>query len=201
MERLHKITAVFVFVFVVLHLLTHLVGLRGIEDHDMALRAARLILRDPIIELSVLLVFFLQMLTGYGLSLTIWREKKDFRHQVYAASGTLFSLFFLIHMLHLAYGRFFVDIDPNFYFIYQSMTAENWRLFFLTSYGLGLGAFFVHMAVIAFDMAGKDNPAWGTVMLIIVLCAGCACFYFLGQMFTGGFYKVEPPSAYGDLFT
>jgi hypothetical protein len=201
MERLHKITAVFVFVFVVIHLLTHLVGLRGVEDHDMAIRAARLLLRDPIIELSVLLVFFLQILTGYALSLKIWRENKDFRHQVHALSGTVFSVFFVIHMVHLAYGRFFVDIDPNFYFIHQSMIVDNWRWFFLISYGLGLAAFFIHMGVIAFGMAGKAHPWWGVLMLVIVLLAGIACIYYLGQMFTGRLYKVDAPQAYGELFS
>jgi len=200
MERLHKITAVIVFVFVVLHLLTHLVGLRGIEDHDMAIRASRLILRDPIIELCILLVFFLQILTGYALSLKIWREKKDFRHQVHALCGSVFSLFFIIHMLHLGYGRFFVDIDPNFYYIHQSMTSENWRWFFLMAYGLGLTAFFVHMSVIAFGMAGKAHPGWGSVFAFIVLVAGAACIYYLGLMFTGSLYEVTAPLAYGELF-
>jgi len=201
MERLHKVTAAVVFAFLCLHFGNHFVGLEGREAHAQFMDAARLIYRHPIIELVVLLAFALEVITGIALARVIWRNGKDFVHQVQAATGMVVALFLVIHLLTLVYGRMVLNLDTNFYFAAAGLMTPGWRYAFYGYYGAGIFALFVHMGCIAYDIFKKTNRPVGYLFLAGTTGLGAYATWLLLMMYSGHLYPVALPDAYAQMLS
>ncbi len=201
MERLHKVSAAVVFAFLCLHFGNHFIGLEGRDAHVQFMDAARLVYRHPIIELVVLLAFALQAITGMALAKVIWRDRKDFIHQLQAASGAILVLFLLIHMAAIAYGRLVLNLDTNFYFAAAGLLTPGWMYFFYGYYGAGIFALFVHMGCIAYDIFKKTNKPVGYVFLTGIVGLGGYVTWLLLMMYSGHLYPVTVPDAYAQMFS
>ena len=201
MERLHKVSAAIVFAFLCLHFGNHFIGLEGREAHAQFMDAARLIYRHPIIELVVLLAFMVQMISGIGLARVIWRDKKDFIHQLQAASGMIMVLFLAIHLGTIAYGRLVLNLDTNFYFAAVGLMAPGWMYAFYGYYGAGIFALFVHMGCIAYDIFKKTNKPVGYVFLVGTTGLGAYVTWLLLMMYSGHLYSVALPDDYARVFS
>lgn len=200
MIRLHKLTSIFVFSFIALHLTNHLLGLKGVETHTLVLGVSRIITRDPILELIVLLVFFLQMLTGFALSKRIWAERKDWVHQLQAASGTIISLFLLVHLIHIGFGRFASDVDTNFYYIAKSFSLPLMGYVLMGFYGLGVTAFFVHIGIWGHEVVKDKSVILGYGLIVLATALGGFVAYLLLSLFLGHYFPIEYPTDYQYLF-
>ena len=167
MERLHKVSAAVVFAFLCLHFGNHFIGLEGRDAHAQFMDAARLIYRHPIIEMAVLLAFALQMISGIALARAIWRKKKDFIHQLQAASGMMLFAFLLIRLAAIAYGRLVLNLDTNFDCVaVQACFDARLDVLFLRLLRRRhlLLALFVHSGCIAYDIFKKTNKPLGYVL-------------------------------------
>lgn len=200
MERLHKVSAAFVFAFLCLHFANHFAGLLGVDAHLQFMDAARLIYRGPVIEGAVLLAFFVQILTGFALSLTIWREKKDIIHQLQAASGAYLSVFVILHVASIAVARMLLNLDTNFYFAASGFTDPAWKYVAYAFYGLAIFSLFIHMGCILYDIFKKTNKPVGWLLLIVTLGIGGYATYALLMMFSGQLYHVAIPNVYAHVF-
>ena len=201
MERLHKVSAAIVFAFLCLHFGNHFIGLEGRDAHAQFMDAARLIYRHPIIELVVLLAFMVQMISGIGLARVIWRDRKDFIHQLQAASGMIMVLFLLIHLGAIAYGRLVLNLDTNFYFAAAGLMTPGWMYAFYGYYGAGIFALFVHMGCIAYDIFKKTNKPVGYVFLAATTGLGAYVTWLLLMMYSGHLYPVTLPDDYARMFS
>ena len=201
MERLHKISAVVVFAFLCLHFGNHFIGLEGRDAHAQFMDAARLIYRHPLIELAVMLAFVLQIISGIALARVIWRDRKDFIHQLQAASGMALVVFLLIHLAVIAYGRMVLNLDTNFYFAAAGLMTPGWMYVFDGYYGAGIFALFVHMGCIAYDVFKKTNKPVGYVFLAGITGLGGYAAWLLLMMYSGHFYPVTLPDAYAQMFS
>jgi hypothetical protein len=201
MERLHKLASTVIFVFLSLHITNHLVGLKGIEFHDIFLQATRIITRDPIIETVIILAFVLQIITGHALARTIWRERKDAVHQIQAASGTILSLFIILHLLQIALGRMVFDLDTNFYYVAAGFMASGWKYAFIALYGLGIFALFVHMGAMTKGVFKKNHPAVLYSAIIVIGGVGAFVAYLLVTLFSGHYFPIVLPDAYHYLYS
>jgi len=200
MEHLHKVAAAIVFAFLCLHFGNHFIGLEGRDAHVQFMDAARLIYRHPIIEMAVLLAFALQMISGIALARAIWRNKKDFIHQLQAASGMMLFAFLLIHLAAIAYGRLALNLDTNFDFAAAGLLTPGWMYFFYGYYGAGIFALFVHMGCIAYDIFKKTNKPVGYVFLTGITGLGAYATWLLLMMYSGHLYPVSVPDAYSQMF-
>ena len=201
MERLHKVSAAVVFAFLCLHFGNHFIGLEGRDAHAQFMDAARLIYRHPIIELAVILAFVIQIISGIALAKAIWRDKKDFIHQLQAASGMVLIVFLLIHLAAVAYGRFVLNLDTNFYFAAAGLLTPGWSYVFYGYYGAGIFSLFVHMGCIAYDIFKKTNKALGYVFLTGITGVGAYATWLLLMMYSGHLYPVTLPDAYTQMFS
>lgn len=201
MERLHKVSAAVVFAFLCLHMGNHFIGLEGREAHAQFMDAARLIYRHPVIEMAVLLAFVIQIISGIALVRAVWRGKKDFVHQLQAASGLVLVLFLLVHLAAIAYGRLVLNLDTNFYFAAAGLLTPGWMYAFYGYYGAGLFALFVHMGCIAYDIFKKTNKPLGYVFLAGITGAGAYATWLLLMMYSGHLYPVALPDAYAQMFS
>lgn len=198
MERLHKVSAGFVFAFLCLHFANHLVGLLGIDAHQQFIEAARLVYRHPVVEMAVLLAFFVQILTGVPLILEIWRKKKDFIHQLQAASGLIMVVFILAHVGSIAAARLVFNLDTNFTFAAAGFTAPYTYAAY-GFYGAGVVSLFVHMGCILYDIFKKTNKPVGWLFLIATFGIGGYVTYLLLMMYSGHLYPVVIPEDYQHL--
>jgi len=201
MERLHKVSAGVVFAFLCLHMGNHFIGLEGREAHAQFMDAARLIYRHPIVEMAVLLAFAIQTISGIALARAIWRQKKDFVHQLQAASGMGLVLFLLVHLAAVAYGRLVLNLDTNFYFAAAGLLTPGWMYAFYGYYGAGILALFVHMGCIAYDIFKKTNKPIGYVLLAGMTGLGGYATWLLLMMYSGHLYPVILPDAYAQMFS
>lgn len=200
MERLHKLSAGFVFAFICLHFANHLVGLQGVDAHIQFMDAVRIVYRHPIVEMAVVLAFVVQMLSGFALAKTIWREKKDLVHQLQAASGTYLIFFVIIHLIGIFMGRMIFHVDTNFYYAAAGLTSPHWQYVLIPYYGLAILSLFTHIGCIFYDVFKKTNKRAGYFFLILTVGCGAYIAYALLMMYSGRLYPVTMPDAYIDLF-
>ncbi len=196
MERLHKVSAGFVFVFLCLHFANHLVGLLGIDAYSQFMDAARLAYRHPVVEMAVLLAFMVQMISGIPLIREIWAKKKDFVHQLQALSGLIMLIFILIHVAWIAIGRLILHIDTNFYYVAALTTHSGWRYMVCAFLGAGVFSLFVHFGCIAFDIYKKTNRAVGYLLLLTITGGGGYVTWLLIRMYAGEIYPIHVPAEY-----
>ncbi|MGZ3304558.1 MAG: hypothetical protein ACXU8U_01755 [Asticcacaulis sp.] len=201
MERLHKVSAAIVFAFLCLHFANHLIGLEGLDAHRQFMDAARLVYRHPVVEMAVALAFVIRIITGMALSRTIWRERKDWVHQLQALSGTVLMVFILMHAASLAYARMVLNLDTDFYFAAATLKAPGWLYLFYGLYGLGVFALFVHMGCIAYDIFKKTNKPVGYAFLAGITGLGGYVTWLLLLMYSGHLYGVTLPDAYTGMFS
>lgn len=195
MERLHKLSAGFVFAFLCLHFANHFVGLLGVDAHQQFIEAARLVYRHPVVEMAVLLAFFVQILTGVPLIIEIWTKKKDVIHQLQALSGLVMVIFILVHVGSIAAARLIFNLDTNFVFAAATFAAPLTRAAY-GFYGAGVFALFTHLGCILFDIFKKTNMPAGWLLLVVTLAIGGYLTYLLLMMYSGHLYPVTIPDEY-----
>ncbi|ESQ91595.1 hypothetical protein [Asticcacaulis benevestitus] len=198
MERLHKVSAGFVFAFLCLHFANHFVGLLGIDAHQQFIEAARLVYRHPVVEMAVLLAFFVQILTGVPLIIEIWTKKKDVIHQLQAASGLIMVVFLLGHVGWIAAARLIFNLDTNFTFAAAGFSPPYTYAAY-GFYGAGVFSLFVHMGCILYDIFKKSNKPIGWAFLIVTVGIGGYVTYLLLMMYSGHLYPVVIPEDYQHL--
>lgn len=195
MERVHKVSAGFVFAFLCLHFANHCVGLLGVGAHVQFMEAARLVYRHPVVEMAVLLAFFVQILTGIPLIIEIWTQKKDFVHQLQALSGLIMVIFVLVHVGWTAVARMVFNLDTNFTFAAAAF-APPLTYAAYGFYGAGVFALFTHFGCILYDIFKKTSKPAGWLLLIAAMAAGGYLTYLLLMMYAGHLYPVTIPDEY-----
>jgi hypothetical protein len=195
MERLHKVSAAFVFAFLCLHFANHFVGLLGVDAHAQFMDAARLVYRHPIVEMGVMLAFFIQILTGIPLIIEIWTKKKDFIHQLIALSGLIMVIFVLVHVASVAAARMAFNLDTNFTFAAATFAPPLTNIAY-GFYGAGVFALFVHFGCILYDIFKKANKPVGWMLLLVTVAVGGYLTYLLLMMYSGHLYPVIIPDEY-----
>jgi hypothetical protein len=196
MERLHKVSAGFVFAFLCLHFANHLIGLEGIDAYSQFMDAARLVYRHPVVEMAVLLAFLVQIISGVPLIREIWTKKKDFVHQLQALSGLIMLVFILAHVAWIAFGRLILHIDTNFYYVAAFTTHSGWKYPVWALFGAGVFSLFVHFGCIAYDIYKKTNRGIGYALLILVVGLGGYVTWMLIRMYAGELYPIHLPADY-----
>ncbi|EGF91988.1 putative membrane protein [Asticcacaulis biprosthecium C19] len=200
MERIHKLSAAFVFAFLCLHFANHFAGLLGVEFHIQFMQTLRALYYVPVVEYAVLAAFAIQILTGLPLIWEIWTEKKDIIHQFQAASGAVMTLFILTHIGAVLVGRHVLHLDTNFHFAAAGLMSPQWKPVFLGYYGAGVFSLFLHFGCIAYDIFKKANKPVAWLMLLAVSGAGAYVIWLLLQIYSGALYPVEIPADYARLF-
>lgn len=200
MERLHKVSAGFIFAFICLHFANHLVGLQGQGAHQQFLEAARLVYRHPIVELVLLMAFVIQIITGIALAREIWARKKDLIHQLQAVSGVYMAFFIVFHVGGVFMGRLVFNLDTNFDFAAITLT-KPWIYFFLPYYGLAIMAIFTHIGCICFDIFKKSNVRLAGACLTVAVGVGAYVTYLILMMYSGQLYPVTIAEPYTEAFS
>ncbi|ESQ80947.1 membrane protein [Asticcacaulis sp. YBE204] len=200
MEGLHKVSAGFVFAFLCLHMANHLIGLQDLETHITFMTVARMVYRHPVVEMVVLLAFLLQILTGWALARETWAKKKDFLHQLQAASGVYIAFFAVTHVAFIFAVRQVFNLDSNIYLIVAGLMQTGWMYVLIPYYALAIFALFVHMGCILFDIFKKTLRPVSWMLLVLTVGIGGYVTWVMMMTYTGQVFTLHVPEEYFALY-
>ncbi|MCZ8215599.1 MAG: hypothetical protein O9262_05125 [Cyclobacteriaceae bacterium] len=197
LKRLHYLTGIVIFTFIVVHLINHVFALWGAEKHIAVMHMLRSIYRNLVMEICLLLAVSIQVVSGVKL----WISKRNAILSTFDKlqlwSGMYLAFFFIIHISAVLAGRFLLHLDTNFYFGVAGLNTFPINLFFIPYYSLAIISFFIHLAMVhakrmkwnVLHLTPRDQSmaimVFGVILTIIIL-------YGL----TNGFRGVEIPEDY-----
>ncbi|MFC5551249.1 hypothetical protein [Massilia aerilata] len=201
-RRLHRIAAVLTGLYLLAHLVNHLLALQGAAAHIAFMQGVRKFTRVPAVEALLLAAVALQ--AGSGLRL-LWRRRGQRRllfDRLQVLSGAWLAFFLFVHVVSVLFGRALLRLDTNFYYAAAGLQMRPWPLFFVPYYGLAVAALFVHLACALrrllparMPLASRERLAWGAIALGAVLAV------LVVAAFSGAFYAIDLPPAYRATFS
>lgn len=194
--RLHRFSALVLGLFILAHLLNHLVSLVSVDQHISWMDSLRKVYRHPLAETFLLLAVGVQVATGIGL-LFRKKGKNTFYEQLQRWSGAYLGLFLLFHLAAVFTGRLLLGVDTNVYFGAAGLNTFPYYLFFVPYYGLAIMSLFGHFAAIhrrkmKCRVLGLTVLQQTQILLLLGGITTLAIFYGL----TDGFYGIDLPEEY-----
>jgi succinate dehydrogenase/fumarate reductase cytochrome b subunit len=200
-RRAHRCNAVLLSVFILLHMITHLSGLFGIETYNDVQSLFRVLYRNTVVE--VILIASVTVQLGIGLHLLIKRIRsggnRGFWPILQIASGAVFFVFMAQHLYSLGMARLYFDLDTNFYWPASVMSGPWFVYYFTPYYVLGVFAIFAHIgAGFRFVMLDRGNRRLGQTVGVSFLVAGAAVSLVIPAVIGGLFFPIELPQQWID---
>lgn len=180
-NRLHRLSALLVGGFALLHVLNHLFVLGGPALHQQVMELLRLLYRSPPAEALLYGAIAAQVTTGWVLFTRARGARGEARWRRY--SGAYLGFFMVAHGLAAQYQRHFVGLDSNFYW---AAAVLEWPpvLWYAPYYTLGLVSLVVHIGCVL-RVRAAHSALLGVALSAVVIAA-------LG----GLLYPIEIPAAY-----
>lgn len=201
LKTFHKINAIVVALFILVHLVTHLSGMFGIDAYDSVQAAFRIVYRQPAIEILLLASVTLQLLVGANLLIASLRRKRPsgFWHWTQTISGGYFFIFMAQHLFSLGMARLYFDLDTTFYWPASVLSGPPFIYYFIPYYFFGVFAGVAHLGtgVRYWIMdAGYDRLAnqVGIGFLIIGAIVSAAII----PVISGAYFEIELPQEWID---
>jgi succinate dehydrogenase/fumarate reductase cytochrome b subunit len=195
-RRIHRLSAVLLGAFALVHITNHLIALRGIDAHSAFLTAARIVYRAPLVEPLLLAAVLVQGVTGVLQLRSGWGMRRSFWSRLQAISGGYLLFFLTVHVSAILVVRW-LGLDSNFYAAAMVLTIPPLPLIYAPYYALGVSALFAHLACalhfaglrqgINLDRACAGLVVGGVVVALPIVAA-----------FSGAFYDIDLPQAYRD---
>lgn len=197
LKKLHFFSGITISFFVGLHLFNHFYSLFGASAHIEMMNDLRVVYRNIIAEIILLLAVAVQIISGTKLFLKKRKTELDFFGKLQIRAGLYLAIFLLIHVSAVFAGRLILNLDTNFYFGAAGLNTFPLNLFFIPYYGLAIISFFGHIASVhSIKMKNRilgiapKHQSYG--ILIVGIIITLIILYGL----TGGFTGVEIPKEY-----
>ncbi len=192
----HRINAMALAGFILLHMVTHLSGLFGIEAYNTVQAALRTIYRYPPVEALLLVSISAQIAMGAVL---LWRSIRRARPRggwawLQIVSGVAFLLFMVQHLYSLGVARIGFGLDTDFYWPASVMSGPWFIYYFTPYYIIGVFALFAHIAAgarYALLDAGRARAAARTGWSLLII--GGAIALTIPPIIAGAFYDIALP--------
>jgi len=200
MKKVHYYSGLFISVFIVLHFGNHLFALVSPERHIEVMEMVRLVYRNIIFEILLIGACITQIIAGISL----YRNKKqhitDNFDRLHIYSGLYLAFFLTVHPIAIFAGRYYFEVDTNFWFGAMVVNLFPLVLFYAPYYFLGIFAFFAHVACIhrqKVKALGWQVSADRHATLIMVVGTIIGVLILAG--FTGFFQGLSIPDEYLQL--
>ena len=194
-RKLHRLNALLLTAFIMLHMATHLSGLWGSETYNTTQMALRLLYRNPVIEPLLLASSVSQIILGAILLIrTVRRGPRGVWSRVQVISGGIFLWFFTEHLIALVLARWIDGLDTNFYWPASVMSGAPFTWYFIPYYFLGVSALFIHIGcAVRLQMirTGRRQSAIGVFWLVTIF--GIILATLINSMLLGVFYDIHLP--------
>ena len=187
LRRLHRVMALGLATFVVVHLVNHAMILFGPESHRAMMDTLRLVYRNPVIEFALIAGFAAQI--AVGSKLLYQRGKpRHFWGWMQVASGAALGLFLIQHIIAAVVTRIaYPAVPTDIYWAASVVSRPAFAAYFAPYYTIGVAALFVHIAAV-FAIRRKPIIAWSVAGGGLVLAVGIVA----GLM--GAFHPIPLPA-------
>lgn len=189
LRTLHRSSATLIALFAFAHIANHLAGLAGVATHLAFMESTRLVYRNPVVEIVLLLCVAFQVGSGLTLALRGWRLRRGFVPWLQALSGVYLSFFLLVHVSAILSGRVLLNLDTNFYFAAAGFHVPPYPFFFVPYYFLAVVALFGHLGCAAYWQV-QHRPGLTRVLVIAIPTAVAAVVALLIVLLLAG--KLQP---------
>lgn len=201
LHKLHRISAMVIGAYVLVHLVNHLMALDGIASHQAFMDGYRQVYRQWALEALLLACLAYQVCSGLFFVIRRWGERRGFLEPLQAVSGAYLAFFMLVHVGAVLYGRTALGLDTNFFYAAAGLRIAPMQVFFVPYYFLGISAFVAHL-VCAFHYLSRNRlaaPARNAIGAAIG-GAGLLVAGLVVATFSGAFYSVDIPPLYQATF-
>lgn len=191
---LHRLGAVLLAPFLLLHLGNHLQALGGVERHIALMEALRPLYRPLLLESLLFAVLLLQAVSGLRRWRPAWRAGG--RRRLHALSGAVLLAFLMVHVGAVLVARHVLGLDTNFHFAAAGMHVAPFGVFFVPYYATAVVALFTHLGCALTARLAVSAPRAARSALCIAIGMGVLLSAALVAAMLGipGFYA--PPPAY-----
>ncbi|MPR36307.1 hypothetical protein [Salmonirosea aquatica] len=148
LKTIHRISGIFIALYVVAHLVNHLASLWGPEAHIRLMDALRPSYRNVLVETVLLAAIGMQIYSGTRLFLADRKTAMGFFEKLQHWTGLYLAFFFVVHLSAVMVGRHALHLDTNIYFGAAGLNSFPLNLFFIPYYGLSILSFFGHLAAL-----------------------------------------------------
>ena len=197
LKKIHYISGLTITVFIGLHLFNHFVSVFGADVHIELMNKLRTVYRNILVESILLITVFIQVISGLKLFSSKRKSINKYHEKLQIWTGLYLAFFLIIHVSAVMIGRYFLNVDTNFYFGVAGLNAFPLNLFFIPYYGFAIIAFFGHVSAIHYQKMKKEILGFtveqqSKFILIIGIVVTVIILYGL----TNGFTGVEIPEEY-----
>ncbi|MCF6328065.1 MAG: hypothetical protein L3J21_12380 [Devosiaceae bacterium] len=192
----HRWTAIFLCIFIVVHLSNQLVALAGAEAHIAYMDVLRQVYRQPLVEVILLAAILVQVLLGIYLFIKALKYSPSFFGKLQYFSGAYLGLFLVIHVSAILYGRAGLGLDTNFYYAVAGYQFTLARLFFAPYYFLAIIAFFTHIGCAVYWVKYKTNASVAFKQAVTIIIAGMVISVLVSSALLGISIRYEVPANY-----
>lgn len=199
-NKIHCFSGLIISIFVALHLFNHTISIVGAEQHIELMSRLRVFYRNIFIESILLIGIIFQI---------IFRLKYFFKQKNAVASGfeklhlwtgLYLTFFLLIHVSAVMIGRFFFNLDTNFYFAVAGINTFPFSLFFIPYYGLAIFSFFSHLATAEYKSSESLTfRVFNKKKTIVIIAIGILLAFIILFGTTNRFRRFEIPEEYNML--
>lgn len=200
MKKVHYYSGLFISVFIVLHFGNHLFALISPEKHIEMMEIVRLVYRNRVFEILLVGACLTQIIAGISLYRHKRKNIQDSFDRLHIYSGLYLAFFLIVHPTAIFVGRYYLEVDTNFWFGAMVVNHFPQLLFFIPYYFLGVFAFFAHVACIHRQKVRTLGWKVSTdthAKVILVVGAIVGVLILVG--FTGFFQGLPIPNEYLEL--
>ncbi|SMC60300.1 hypothetical protein [Pedobacter nyackensis] len=165
-NRIHYFSGLILSVFIAFHLSNQLFSLFGVAAHIEMMTLLRTVYRHIIVETVLLLTVAFQVVTG--IKLLFNKRKKSMVEKVQLYSGLYLSLFLIIHVAAVMYGRQ-LQLDTNFYFAAAGMNMYPINLVFIPYYFFAVVAIALHLSSLHYLKTKSKKVSYGIAVIGIIV--------------------------------
>ncbi len=197
LKKIHYLSGITISIFVGLHIFNHLYSLLGANAHIELMNSLRVVYRNIIAEILLLLAVAIQIVSGIKLFFKKRKTASGFFDKLQIWSGFYLAFFFLFHISAIFFGRLILNLDTNFYFGVAGLNSFPLNLFFIPYYGLAIISFFGHISAVHSKRMKRNLFGIRPVkQSYLILSIGILLTLGILYGLTNGFKGVELPKEY-----
>jgi hypothetical protein len=195
-RKLHYLSGLILSLFIGLHLFNHTWSLFGAERHIELMRMLRPMYRSVFVETFLFAAVLVQIISGFQLFRARRKIATTGFDKLHIWSGLYLAFFFVIHLSAVLVGRYWLELDTNFYFGVAGLNSFPINLFFIPYYSLAILSFFGHLAAIHHkkmkgSVLGIPPKKQAYFILILGLVLTLVILYGLTDQFEGVRIPIE----------
>lgn len=200
MRKFHRLSAGILAVYILLHLVNHLLALAGAQAHIAFMEAIRPLYRNAVVEPVLLACVLFQCGSGIWMVLRGWKKRSGLVAWLQAGSGMYLAFFLLFHVSAVLFGRIALKLDTNFYYAAAGFVLMPYKLFFAPYYFFAVFALFTHLGCAAYWQVQARSSMLRKLTIGVPLGAGLVAALLINLALAGVLRPFDLPATYLTIY-